>query len=307
MSNDSQAELLPPEEKTPQDFPLLRIATPMEAMAEFLDAIVKDHESAIVWADKCVIDSPASRDEARMARKELKATITAIEAKRLLALKPLDNFRDDFLALCREKCQKMEDAIAVYDDKGVAYNTECKRIEAEEKARAQAARRAEEERIAAERRQREAEEEKIRLQEAERVAKIKAEAEKAAKAEGEKATAKAQAEEAANRERARIEADRAARERAEAERQAAEEAEKDRLRQETATKMAIATGQGKTKGVKTDWVIEVVDESQVPRQFCTYDPKKARNFLKAGLATEKDELKIIPGLRCYTVMAASGR
>ena len=139
MSNDSQAELLPPEEKTPQDFPLLRIATPMEAMAEFLDAIVKDHESAIVWADKCVIDSPASRDEARMARKELKATIAAIEAKRLLALKPLDNFRDDFLALCREKCQKMEDAIAVYDDKGVAYNTECKRIEAEEKARAQAA------------------------------------------------------------------------------------------------------------------------------------------------------------------------
>ena len=197
--------------------------------------------------------------------------------------------------------------MAILDQKGVAYAQECKRLEDEQKAKALAERRAEEARILAEQKAREAEEEKLRAQEAEQIARAKKEAEKAAKKAGDDMTARMQAEEAAKAAAAKIEAERAARDKAEADRRAEEQARADAAQAKMAQDMAKATGVGKTKGVKNVWVIEITNDKLIPEQFKTYDPKKAKAYVEAGLSNETDENKIIPGLRCYKVLTGSGR
>jgi hypothetical protein len=106
---------------------------------------------------------------------------------------------------------------------------------------------------------------------------------------------------------ARIECERAAREKAEKDRQAEEETAKAVAQSQMVNEMAKATAKGKTKGVRDIWVIEVVDETLIPEQYKTYDPKKARAYVEAGFSKEKDAEKIIPGLRCYKALNSTGR
>jgi hypothetical protein len=302
--NPQEPELLPREEKDPE-FPLLRVQVPMEEMKNLFDSIAAFQKTSVVYAENFVIDSLKARDEARAVRASLKTTINQIEKKRLLVLKPLDEYRDGVMQVCKDVIAPLEHAIALYDQKGVDYNQKIKREEEEAKARILAQQRAEQERIEAERREREAEEQRLQAQEAERVAKVRAQAEKDAKKAKENDTARMQADEAAKAEVARIEQARAAREKAEADRQAEEKRKLEENQARMAQDMAKATV--KTKGVKDIWVIEVVDESQVPRQFCSYEPRKAKVYCESGLSSEKDPLKIIPGLRCYVAMKSSGR
>lgn len=300
-----EAELLPPLKES--ELPMLRLSTPLQTLKEYFDKMAATQERALTWAENCVIDSPASRDEARNERKALQAFAKAVDETRLQIKQPVEDYLTEFKVICDEVIERAKKGVAIYDAKGVAYAQECTRRENEEKAKALAARRAEEERIAAERRQREAEEEKTRLQEAERIAKIRKQAEAEAKNAKDKMTAKLQADEAAKAEEARIGAERAARDKAEADRKAQEERELHEANAKAANELAKATGHGKTKGVKTDWVIEIVDERAIPEQFKTYDSSKAKAYLKAGLSAESHELKIIPGLRCYTTVKSSGR
>jgi hypothetical protein len=219
----------------------------------------------------------------------------------------MDNWRDELVQVCNLIKARLQVAVDLYDKKGVEYNQECARKEAEQKAKALAAQRAEEVRIAAERRQREAEEEKLRAQEAEKIRRQKETALKDAKKAGDNATARVQAEEEAKAAAAKVEAARAERERAERERVAAEEREKDEAHKKMVNEMAQATAQGKQKGVKNIWIIEIVDEKKIPEQFKTYDPMKARKYCEAGVSQETDAEKIISGLRCYQVLKSSGR
>lgn len=307
MSKENQAELLPPENETVQDLPMLRIQTSLETLKNYFDEQAKGIARTIEWAKNAIIDSPKSRDEARDIRKNLAAFKKAIDEKRLLSKKPVEDFLTEYKEVCDAVIAIAEEGIQIIDAKGVAYAQECKRREDEEKAKALAAKKAEEDRILAERKKREAEEAERQAKEAEEVARKKKEAEAAAKKAGDNMTAKLQAEEAARAESAKVEAARAQREKEESDRQAAENAQLDQAQAQMVGEMAKATGHGKTKGVKNVWVVEVVDEKKVPREFCSYDPKKAKKYVEAGISQETDALLIIPGLRCYQVLTGSGR
>ena len=301
-----EAEYIP-HQTAEEPMPLLKIDISTEVAEKWMERTVAGCALAVEWAEKMVVDSHESRDQARRERQAIRSAQSLLDKNFIEFMRPADEKRDELSQVRNNIKARLQVAVDLYDKKGVAYNQECARLEAEQKAKALAAQRAEEERIAAERRQREAEEEKLRAQEAEKIARLKAEAQKKAKAEGDKATAKLQAEEAAKAEVARIEGERAAREKAERDRQAAEEAEKDRVHAQTMGAMGNATALGRQKGVRKIWIIEIINEKHVPREFCTYDPAKSRGYLQTGAFTETDPLKIIPGLRCYQSLKSSGR
>jgi hypothetical protein len=151
MKTEHEVEVLPPLTEGEQEFPLLRVQYPMEQLKDLFDGIAKVQDSAVLWAEKTVIDSPTTRDEARRLRQMIKGTVATIDEKRLMVTQPVRAYLDDLKALCDQVSGPLLLAVNTLDAKGIAYAEECRRAEQQKKDEALARQRAEEDRIKAER------------------------------------------------------------------------------------------------------------------------------------------------------------
>lgn len=310
MSNEKNAvpdvEVLAPlSEAESREMVPLKILTPLEEVFAEFDAIAAVTERFLEWADKIQVVDAATRDQAMSEARSLVRTAKLLEDKRLFKQEPIKQFITDFKAYVDAKRAPILAKVKVYDEKVVAYGLECKRREDEEKATLLAEKRKEQDKIEAQQREREMKEQELRQQEEERLEKIEAETRAKANAAGQIETDQMHADFAREEERARIDQARADREREERDRKIEEDRRASEAQQRMATGIAQTKGANRVKGLKTVWAFELVDESQLPRQFLTYDEKKVRSYLNAGLADqEKDELKRVPGMRCWEAVQA---
>lgn len=312
-----EVEVLPPlsEAETAEIAPL-KIQTPIEDVQRLFETIAQAQEKAVVWADKTNIVDSATRDEAIGLGKLIKRTANLIDERRLALQAPVKDYITELKTLCDKVRKPLLDAEATLNKKIVDYAAAETRKAEEEKRIALAKLREEEEKREAEKREREAAELLKRQEEDRRLEEVRLKALEEAKAsapvqgeltEGEVPNTDVEDATLAamSLEQAKIDQERAERDRLSSEQAALDEA--DRLAREQAAKndMAKAQHKTKTKGVKTVWCFELLDISQVPRQYLSYDETKVRKYLQSGVADDQtNPEKVIPGLRCWKAIQA---
>ncbi len=315
-----QSELLPPEEEQQEakvEIQPLRIDTPLEQFKNLFDRLADIRSKVILWEKNTVIKDAKTRDEAIALRTTVTRTAKFIEDTRKALQKPVQEYIKEMNgyaakateALTGTKENPMVGVAGRLTQKISEYAAECKRLEEELKRKALAEQKRIEDELAAKKAEEDAREQARQLEENLRLEAIEKEALEKAQAEGQTETDQMAADIAREEERARIEQDRVAREKAAKDREIADQKARDEAQQKMVAEMAKATSQGKVKGVKEIWSIELMDESLLDKKFMVFDESKARKFLDGGFydKKEKDPEKIIPGLRCLVVLGKGGR
>jgi hypothetical protein len=252
-------------------------------------------------ATKLAVNSPSDILVANSLFKQTQLAEKDIEEKRKALVLPFNDFVKQVNTLAKECGQSTAEAKLLVSQKLLAYN---EKIEAGRRARAEEERqRLEKERRAQEEADalRAAEEKKRRDAEDARLAEIerKQEAERQKIAAEQNALKKKEMEIEARRleEEKKLEEQRIANEQAqrkikedqlEIERQK-KQMEEDERKKQAAETQAIIDVANKPKGIRSGHKFDIVDESKVPRQYCSPDAVKIRAAIKSGVL-------IIPGL-----------
>ena len=315
-----QSELLPPEEEQQEakvEIQPLRIDTPLEQFKNLFDRLAAIRSKVILWESKTVIKDSKTRDEAILLRTTVTQTAKFIENTRKALQQPVKEYIKEMNGYAQHATEALVGTEAE-PTLGVAgrltqkindYAAECKRLEEEIKRKALADQKRIHDEIEAKKAEEDAKEQARQLEENLRLQRIEEEALAQAQKEGQTETDQMAADIAREEERARIEQERVAREKAKKDREIADQKAKDEAQQKMVNEMAKASAQGRVKGVKEIWSIELVDEDLLDKKFMVFEPSKARKILEAGMYNKKetDPEKIIPGLRCLVVLGKGGR